>query len=106
MKKTFPFLLLMFAFISCCKEHEDASELDDGTIIGIDYRECASPYCGGWFIEVGGDTLRFLEVPGKTDIDFSSELDFPLPVELSWHKYGNDWSSIQDLIKVEEIWKD
>ena len=105
MKTTFFILILAAAAVSCCK-NDDHDDLDQGTIIGIDYRECVSPYCGGWFIEIGSDTLRFFEVPDKTDINFNSILDFPIPVRVSWHKYTGEWAEVEDLIKVEEIWKD
>lgn len=103
MKKLF-FLLLIICFIgsSCCK-----SDLTDNNakLIGIDFRKCASPFCGGWFIEIEGDTLRFIETPEKTDIDLNGQLIFPIPVKVKGKKYDNEWKDVEDLIFVEELWR-
>ena len=71
-------------FTACCEDHDDDNSLhcsEEGTIIAIDFRECAC--CGGWFIEVGSDTLRAVDLPQ----DFKESLDaneFPLPVLMEW----------------------
>lgn len=56
-------------------------------------------------MKIEEDTLRFFQVPAKTDIDLNSELDFPIPVHVEWKKYNNEWKDIEDLIFVEELWK-
>ena len=78
---------------------------DDARIIGIDYRKCASPNCGGWYIEMEGDTMRFLEQPAKTDIDFSGEMVFPVPVKVVWRRYDNEWKDVPGLIFLEEAYR-
>ncbi|MCC6724451.1 MAG: hypothetical protein IT258_08070 [Saprospiraceae bacterium] len=100
----FVFLLAAIAGSSCNKSDDFNSS--SATLTGIDYRKCASPYCGGWFLEIDGETKRFLEIPANTDIDLNDgELEFPIPVEVEWKKYDNEWADIQDLIKVEKLFK-
>ncbi|MBK8564487.1 MAG: hypothetical protein IPN76_14420 [Saprospiraceae bacterium] len=95
------FVLVGLCFAASCEK----SDLKTGTakVTGIDFRKCASPYCSGWFIEIDGETKRFFEIPSNTDIDFNSELEFPIPVEVEWEKYDNWWGDIEDLIKVEKL---
>jgi hypothetical protein len=94
--------LIVLAVPACRKERQ----YTNGMIIGIDYRKCASPMCSGWFLEVKNDTLRFLEIPEKTDINFNNgDLKFPIPVKVIYTRYTNDWKDIKDLIFVKEIWK-
>jgi hypothetical protein len=93
--------LIVFAAPACKKEKHYLN----GTLIGIDYRKCASPMCGGWFIEIGNDTLRFFEQPIKTDINLNADLKFPIPVKVIHSRYTNDWKDIKDLIFVRELWK-
>lgn len=107
--RTFFFVFaLAIAALTACNHDSNTldgnSTLDDATILGIDYRRCASPYCGGWFIEIGGDTLRFLEVPAQTDIDLYGNAIFPISVKVRWHQYENEWSDIEGLIYLEEAW--
>lgn len=97
----FSFLLLVMFFVSCKKKNSFHTD----TLLGIDYRECASPYCGGWFIEIGRDTFRFIEIPPKSNIDLNGPLKFPVKVNAVWHRYYNHWSDVPDLIYVTELWK-
>lgn len=103
MKKLLFLFIVGLLSLSACKKEK---LFVDGTLIGIDYRKCASPMCGGWFIEIKGDTLRFLEMPEKTDINLNGELKFPIPVKVIYRKYDNEWSQFKDLIYVKELWKD
>lgn len=96
-------MLASISFAAACKK--SSVETQNAQVTGIDMRKCASPYCGGWFIEIGGETKRFLEVPADTDIDFNAELQFPIPVEVQWEKYDNWWGDIDDLIKVKKLYK-
>jgi len=76
--------LVTTIFSACCEDCGDALPCycsDDGIIIGQDERDCAC--CGGWFIEIYGDTLRALTLPH----DFYQTLEpgeIPLPVYLEW----------------------
>ena len=97
------FFLLCLAILSATACKKSCTTPGEALLIGIDYRKCASPYCGGWFIEINNDTLRFFETPEKTDIDFNSELEFPIPVDVEWERYDNDWKDVPDLIRVEKI---
>jgi len=70
----------MVFLVSCQKEDPYLSE---GTITGPDFRECAC--CGGWFIDIGGETYRFQELPCSCSLDLMNE-EFPLDVFLDWKK--------------------
>ena len=78
--------LMMLILTAACSlfKQDDARECaDDGVIIGQDFRRCAC--CGGYFIEIEGDTLRSLTLPQS----FTERLDlktFPIPVELDWNE--------------------
>jgi hypothetical protein len=100
------FILLSFTVfgVQCCK-NSDLVNTGDARLTGIDYRKCASPYCGGWFVEIDNDTLRFFETPAETDIDFNDELQFPIPVEIEWERYDNEWKDVPGLIRVERIFR-
>lgn len=104
--KNFILLLFLTTLAFSCGDKSDADlSSGDAMLTGIDMRKCASPYCGGWFLEMDGETLRFLEIPSDTDIDFNSELEFPIPVEVEWTEYDNWWGDIEGLIKVEKIYR-
>ena len=106
MKNLWIFLMLLFAlglslFINGC-DNDCECETDycseEGMILDIDPRRCAC--CGGWFIEIGEDTLRALTLPDE----FAQSLDFdefPLPVYLEWMPVEN--LCLGDEIKVECI---
>lgn len=102
MKKLLFLFMVGLLSLSACKKEKLYVH---ATLIGIDYRKCASPMCGGWFMEIKGDTLRFLEIPEKTDINLNGELKFPIPVKVIYRKYDNEWSQIKDLIFVKELFK-
>ncbi len=75
-------VILLLVFSDGCSDDDKPviSEKDLGIVTGQDFRECSC--CGGWFIDIGEETFRFLEVP-KNSIDLSNET-FPLTVELEW----------------------
>jgi hypothetical protein len=97
-------LLVVWLLVGSCQKEEVT--LSDGRLIGIDYRKCASPFCGGWFVEIEDDTLRFFEIPKSTDINLDSEAVFPQPVKVEWMRYENEWKDIEDLIKVNALFRD
>ena len=74
----------VFIFPACCKDHDDDAPgycSEEGIITGIDLRACAC--CGGWFIEIGGDTLRANDLSQQFKEDLSP-YEFPLSVYLEW----------------------
>jgi hypothetical protein len=97
------FLLFLLAAITMTACDKTSLQSNGAQLIGIDFRKCASPFCGGWFVEIDGQTLRFFETPAETDIDFSGDLEFPIPVNVVWKKYENEWKDVADLIFVEQI---
>lgn len=64
--------------LACHRDCDDTGAWDDGVILGVDYRECVC--CGGWFIEIGEDTLRAQVFPD----DFEVGDRYPIPVRLRW----------------------
>lgn len=96
-------LLVYCLILGACQKEDSMSS--DGKLIGIDFRKCASPWCGGWFVEIGGDTLRFFETPEKTDINLNSEIVFPVSVRIEWMQYENEWKDLEDLIQVNSLFR-
>ena len=97
------FLLFLLAIVSLTSCEKSCMKEGSAELIGIDFRKCASPFCGGWFIEIEGDTLKFFEMPDETDIEFNENLEFPIPVNVVWGKYENEWKDVPDLIHVKKI---
>lgn len=79
------FLLILLLFCTSCKKDLSAESgfMSVGTIIGGDLRMCMC--CGGWFIKIDNDTLRFGNLPQDSNIDLQIE-SFPLEVRLNWEK--------------------
>lgn len=100
-------LLLKFAFLTlfCCFACNKTSEkdcpdgLETGRIIGLDFRKCAC--CGGWWIEVGNDTLRAFTLPDNITIADTNFVDgLSVPVCLSYEP-SNDCSNFEELIDIK-----
>jgi len=73
-------IFLIFMMLLACKK--ESGYQDTGTVIGFDYRKCMC--CGGYFIEINKDTLRFDLMPENQIINFDS-IGFPVEVYLDWH---------------------
>jgi|TARA_B110000902_G_scaffold255145_1_gene320088 hypothetical protein len=83
--------------ISCKKEE---NYMNQAKILEPDYRMCVC--CGGWFIKIDNDTLRFYELPSDCNIDLNAET-LPIEVELNWEKDKND--CLGDEIIIDAIRK-
>ena len=99
MKYFFLFFAFSLTFINCEKEDTACPGLEEGKIIGLDLRLCAC--CGGWFIEIGTDTLRTFALPDDFKIDPLA--DFPVEVCLSYEYNAAACDLFGDLIVVNEI---
>lgn len=79
-----------FLFCPACNKGGDNDNGEErfcsqeGLVIGPDYRLCAC--CGGWLIEIEGDTLVAWSIPEEFARELESE-SFPLPVYLEWKDY-------------------
>lgn len=94
--KRFIFILLLPAFLAGCQQEPCYD--DSGTIIGPDYRKCMC--CGGWFIEINQDTLRFDKLPEGTNVNLT-DATYPIAVYLDWkHK---DPKCLEDEIIVTRM---
>lgn len=95
------FVFLLFSFANCEKKKTN----NEALVIGIDYRKCAHPFCGGYFIEINQDTLRFLDIPKKSNLgELAFETHFPIPVEVKWILPKDELlKKAADLIEVKEI---
>ena len=93
-------LVSTIIFYSCCQNHDDEPEscTEEAVIIGVDSRECFC--CGGWFIEIGDDTLRATVLPQTFIFDLDPN-EFPLPVFLEWEP--EETPCLGDEIEVECI---
>lgn len=72
-------LILLLILLTGCRK--DRGFDNSGTIIGFDYRKCMC--CGGWFISIEQDTLRFDQLPEGCSIDLNDP-EFPIEVYLDW----------------------
>ncbi|HMQ64125.1 MAG TPA: hypothetical protein PKE06_25800 [Flavilitoribacter sp.] len=108
MKRLIIFALFAAVLLAaaCDKESKNYGDFDEGLLLGQDFRRCVSPICSGWFIEINGDTLRFLGFPENSGIA-NADLDLlPLPVLVKWTPYADpDFADVQGLITVTEIHK-
>lgn len=99
------FIGSMILFLASCKKDQESTcpiGLEEGRIIGYDFRKCGC--CGGYWIEIGTDTLRSFTLPEniKTeDWDIVSEA-IDVPVCLSYKK-ATDCQLTDELIEVAEM---
>jgi hypothetical protein len=75
------FLSVGIFYPACCDDDDPGYCSEKGIILEVDYRECAC--CGGWFIEIGNDTLRAVDLPFEFQQSLSND-EYPLPVYLEW----------------------
>lgn len=81
MNKLIAFFFLTFILLTSCTSELTPPFTNTGKIIGYDYRLCAC--CGGFFVEIEGDTLRSQVWPQGFNLDPRKE-GFPLEVRLVW----------------------
>jgi hypothetical protein len=105
--KKFLLLIMIAGFIACVKKDRCRSDNgnfeSEGVITGADMRMCVCQ-CGGYFIEIDGQTLRFMEefLP-PNDLDLSHD-NLPLKVRLDWDpNTSNNPCGAKDLITVLRI---
>lgn len=73
------YLCVIVAWMTGCRK--DHGFDNSGTIFGFDYRKCMC--CGGWFIKIDQDTLRFDRLPEGCTVDLNDPV-FPVEVYLDW----------------------
>lgn len=64
----------------------NAPQTSNAMLTGIDFRACAAPCCGGWFVTIDGTSYRFTEWPEENDLQ-PQDLPFdafPIPVRIQW----------------------
>jgi hypothetical protein len=91
--------VLLLIGIPSCTENEN-NYMNNGTITGIDFRECAC--CGGYFIDISDSTYRFFDLPAGSEVKLENPV-FPIYVRLDWAKA--DTVCLGDEIKVIRIEK-
>lgn len=98
-----PFLLAAAtACLPGCDKNNNAgcgNGYDTGRVIGFDASLC--PCCGGWFIEINGDTLRPYTLPDNFDAVLNHST-LPVEVCLKW-TYNPGKPCKPNLIEVKEI---
>ena len=96
MKKVI-FSLVLFSMVACQGDKLDLQS--EGTITKRDYRKCYC--CGGWFIEIDGETyLADLSGEQTTALNLQ-ENALPVQVELNWKKDEN--ACLDNKITVTDI---
>ncbi|MEL6843341.1 MAG: hypothetical protein AAFP02_09010 [Bacteroidota bacterium] len=98
-------LLLLGSLLLAVACEKEALQKDDAVITAVDARKCALPFCGGYWIEIGEATYRFLELPEGVDfgtLDHNS--DFPIAVKVKWSRPDDeDLKKAEDLIVLKTI---
>ncbi len=93
-------LVFLFSFsllIDSCRK--EAVWVDQGEILGGDDRYCIC--CGGYFIDINGETFRFYEFPEGSDFEIAPDATFPISVNINWHATENP--CLGDEIIIDEI---
>jgi len=93
--KTSILIVSALLLLSCEKENYQ----DTGIITGPDISLCAC--CGGYFIEIDGETYRFekTELPGYFTFD---DKQLPVKVELNW-QLKNSSCKLLNWIAISKI---
>ena len=81
MKKAYFLLLCTFFLAFSCKKAV-VSPQSEGTVFTKDLTLCAC--CGGSFIKIDNDTLRFFKLPESSGISESTPL--PYRIKLDWQR--------------------
>jgi hypothetical protein len=97
-KTIFVGILLIIGILSCTEDENEF--MSDGTITGIDFRECSC--CGGYFIDINDSTYRFFTIPPGSNVSLENPV-FPIYVKLDWAK--SDSLCLGDEIKVLRVEK-
>ena len=96
-------LFLTLGIAGCddhCPEPEPCQS--QGRITGPDLRLCAC--CGGYFIEIEGQTYRFGDLPPGSDVDLSRMENFPIDVCVDWEPVDNPCMGDEiEIITIEEL---
>lgn len=104
MKSQIVFLLVLILSCFACNKEGSGScpeGLEEGEIIGQDFRKCAC--CGGWWIEIGTDTLRSFTLPNNVELDDNLlGADMAIPICISYEK-ATDCNIWEDLIEIKTI---
>lgn len=99
LKNILPFVFLFFFSLSIDSCKDEVVWMDQGELLGYDFRLC--PCCGGYFIDINGETFRFYEFPESSDFEISPDATFPIPVNINWHVAEN--TCLGDEIIIDEI---
>ena len=97
MNKIFLLMVIIFFGLLSCTD-DNGNYMDEGTITGIDFRECSC--CGGYFIAIKDSTYRFKSLPAGSNI-IADNPKFPIYVKLDWTM--DDTLCLGDEIKVFRI---
>ena len=84
LKKIYIFSFILLLGIACSMEED--SYKSSGKITGVDVRECSC--CGGYYIEIEGNTYRFYNVPENSNLKLENPV-FPVYVDLDWNPDPN-----------------
>jgi hypothetical protein len=82
MKKIIWVLLSTFLLVTACKKTTVPSFQSEGTVFKEDFALC--PCCGGFFIKINSDTLRFFKLPEASGILTNTPL--PYRLKLDWQR--------------------
>lgn len=94
-------ILSVLSLESCQKDDNGCPDgWQNARIIGQDFRRCAC--CGGWFIDLGQDTVRSFILPDDFKIE-AVPPDLPIEVCLTYVPETGPCQDFDQLIVVEKI---
>lgn len=106
MRWILPAIIIFILSFQACNETGGSScgctyKTGEGLILGIDARKCMC--CGGWWIEIGKDTLRIMEMPQNFQDDLADK-ELPVPVLLKWKQETEGCGAqFEEIIEVKSI---
>ncbi len=103
MKKTI-LLAAFFAAIlfSNCTEEVKTYQAT-GEITGPNSMACPSICCGGWFIDIEGESYHFLAFPADSDLDVDDIDSYPFSVQLDYDASEECWDNSIEISAIEAL---
>ena len=102
MKKIILFSFLIAALFSSCAEETITYEAE-GQITGPNPMACPTICCGGWFIDIEGESYHFLEFPADTGFSIDDVDSYPFAVQLDYDTSEECWENSIIITAIEAL---
>ena len=103
MKKIILFVALFITVLfSSCIEEVTTYEFE-GQITGPSPLMCPTICCGGWFIDIEGESYHFLEFPANSEFSVDDTDSYPVSVKLDYETSEECWENSISIIAIEAL---